>query len=341
MNAAISIPSAPPSGLRVPTGITGVAARVPGRVVTNRELVEGLDTTDEWIVSKTGIRTRRFLDEGEHASDLCLAAARTALERAAVRPADVDVIIVATFTPDQPLPSMGLVIKEGLGADRAWTLDLNQAACAGGVYGLLLASHLLQNDGIGTVLVIGAEALSRVTDPLDRRPRVFFGDAAGAAVVRRTPSGTGLLSWDVGSKLSYGVQIPAGGSGRPATADTVRGREHYLRMDGRTVWNEATAQLPLSIGKAVKDAGLTIDEIDHFVLHQANLNIIHQVLDVLDVPRHKALTPVTELGNTGAATVFTVFEELYRSGLPAPGDTVAVSAIGAGFLWGTLCVRQA
>ncbi|MGQ0842183.1 3-oxoacyl-ACP synthase III family protein [Actinokineospora sp.] len=327
-------------GLRVPVGIQGTGLYVPTEVVTNRDLVSTLDTTDEWIRAKTGIRERRYLAAGMQNSDMCVRAARAALADSGVRADEIDAIVVATFTQDQPLPSTALIVKDAIGAHSALPLDLNQAACAGGVYGILVGSHLLQSDSFRSVLVIGAEALSRVTDPRDRSTRVFFGDAAGAVVLGRTVSGFGVLSWDIGSTLSHSVEVPAGGTRAPASARTVADGGHYLKMDGRVVWTEATARLPRSIEAAVARAGLRVSEVDHFFLHQANLNIVREVMSVLDVPAERAPTSVQHLGNTGAATVFTVLDQAMRGGSVAAGEVLVVSAIGAGFLWGSLCLRH-
>jgi 3-oxoacyl-[acyl-carrier-protein] synthase-3 len=324
----------------VPVGIWGVGVHAPPPVVTNADLVATLDTSDEWIRSRTGIRERRWLERDRQTSDMCVAAAREALDSAGVAAADLDAIVLATFTYDQPLPSTALIVKEALGADRALPLDLNQAACAGGVYGLLVAAHLLQGDAFRRVLVIGAESLSRVTDPADRGTRVFFGDAAGAAVLGRTEPGAGLLSWDVGSALSYAVEIPAGGTRRPTDADTVAGREHFLKMDGREVWRQATRHLPATIARSVARAGLDLSDVDHVFVHQANLNIVREVVAALGVPPERARTTVERLGNTGAATVFTVLHDAMSRGAVRPGDVMVLAAIGAGFLWGSVCLRH-
>ncbi|MFG3529618.1 3-oxoacyl-ACP synthase III family protein [Streptomyces sp. NPDC047917] len=327
------------SGLRVPVGITGTGAHVPGRVVTNEELVGTLDTTDEWIRTRTGIRERRWLEAGRTTSDMCVDAALQALADSGIAASDLDAVIVATFTFDQPLPSTALIVKEALGADRAFPLDLNQAACAGGAYGMLVASHLLQNDHMRHVLVIGAECLSRVTDPADRSTRVFFGDAAGAVVMGRTTPGYGLLAWDMDASLSHAVEIAAGGTSLPTTPETAADGGQYLRMDGRTVWVEATKRLPGSIRTTLERAGLQPQDIQHYVLHQANLNIVHEVMDQLGVERSRAGITVDRYGNTGAATVFTVLHQARLRGEIAAGDLMLVSGIGAGFVWGTLCLR--
>lgn len=334
------LPAGLPGPLPAPVGIWGVGCYAPPRVVTNADLVAGLDTSDEWIRDRTGIRQRRWLDPERQTSDMCVAAAREAMHRAGVSGEDVDAIVLATFTFDQPLPSTALLVREAIGAHRALPLDLNQAACAGGVYGLLVGAHLLQGGGFRTVLVIGAEALSRVTDPADRSTRVFFGDAAGAVVLGRAEPGAGVLSWDFGAKLSHAVQIPAGGTRRPAGAQTVADRAHYLKMDGREVWREAMTALPQTIRAAVAGAGLDLPDVDHFFVHQANLNIVRGVADTLGIAPERVPTSVERLGNTGAATVFTVLHDAMTRGAVSPGDVMVLAAIGAGFLWGSMCLRH-
>jgi 3-oxoacyl-[acyl-carrier-protein] synthase-3 len=315
------------NGLSVPVTIAGTGVHLPPQVVTNTELAATLDTSDEWIVSRTGIRVRRHLAPDRATSDMCVAAAHPALAAAGVTARDVDAIIVGTYTYDQPLPSTALIVKDQLGADRALTLDITQAACANGVQALFVAAHLLQTSAAQTVLVLAADTASRVTDPQDRTTRVFFGDAAGAAVLTRasSPQG-GLLGWDFGSELSYDVEIPAAGQ--------------YLKMNGRSVWNMATRCLPDSILRATDSAGVPVEEITHFFLHQANLNIITAALDKLGVPQSRAPITVGSLGNTGSAGAFTALHERFAAGAVKSGDTYVVSSIGAGFQWGTLCLRH-
>ena len=326
--------------LRVPVGVLGTGVAVPGRVVTNHELAQTLDTSDEWIVTRTGIRQRRFLEPGRTTSDLCVEAAERALRRSGLRAEDIDAIVLATITPDQPLPSTALVVKERLGARNALPIDLNQAACAGGVYAILLGAHLLQSRNTQAVLAIGAEALSRLTDPEDRTTRVFFGDAAGAAVLGPTEEGYGVLAWDSGSLLSTSVQVPAGGSQRPHDHRTVAERMQYLKMDGRVVWQAATTVLPQTIRRSAEAAGFDVADIDHFFLHQANLNIIIEVMRTLGVPMERAGITIDRLGNTGAATVYTVLDEALRARRVRRDELLVVAGIGAGFLWGSLVLRQ-
>lgn len=322
-----------------PVGIAGTGLFLPEEVVTNGDLARTLDTSDEWITARIGIKERRFVADGMATSDMSIAAGRQALDRAGVHPADLDAVIVATFTPDQPLPSTALMVTAALGADRAMPIDLSQSACAGGIYGILLAAHLLQNDAFTNILVIGADSGSRVTDPADRGTRVFFGDAAGAAVLRPTAGGFGLLSWDTGSALSYEVEIPAGGSRRPTTADTLSERGQFLKMNGKAVWNMATEQLPDSIRRTALRAGIGLDDVQHFLLHQANLNIINATADALGVPAGRVPTTVGRLGNTGAASMFTVLHEAMETTL-RHDDVLIMAGIGAGFLWGSVCFRH-
>ncbi|WP_018350438.1 3-oxoacyl-ACP synthase III family protein [Longispora albida] len=327
------------NGLPVPVGILGTGVHLPPRVVTNRELTESLDTTEEWIVSRTGIRERRWLAPELSCSDMCVPAAEAALAAAGRSALDVDAIIVSSYTYDQPLPSTALIVKDRLGAARALPLDLAQAACAGGVQAVLLAAHLLQNPATRTVLVVAADCASRVTSPADRTTRVFFGDAAGALVLGRAAGG-GLLAYHHGSQLSYDVEIAAGGSRLPASAETVAAGRHHVRMDGRAVWKSATVNLPDSIASAARLAGLAPQEIDHYFLHQANLNILSEALAALGVPAERAPITLDRLGNTGGAGMLTALHEVTAAGRLSPGQTYAMAAIGAGFQWGTLVFRH-
>lgn len=325
---------------RVPVGILGVGAYAPSRVVTNDDLTRDLDTTDEWIVARTGIRERRFLPEGESTTDMCVEAARRALMDSDTEASELNAIIVATFTFDQLLPSTALTVAERLGAPQAVALDLNQAACSGGLYGIWTGLHLLQNDHFERVLVIGAEALSKITDPADRSTRVFFGDAAGAVVLGPVERGSGVLSWSLGGSLSHGVEVPAGGTREPFGPEVLGTGRQYLQMNGPEVWKQVLTQVPPSVEEALKSASLTSDGIDHYVFHQANKNLVERLMDVLGQDQSKATTTIETLGNTGAATIFTVLQRLRQANRPRPGEHVLITVIGAGFLWGSMCLRQ-
>ncbi|WP_084524101.1 3-oxoacyl-ACP synthase III family protein [Nocardia inohanensis] len=324
----------------LPVTVSGSSIHLPATIVTNAELTETLDTSAEWIVSRTGIRERRRLAPDLAVSDMCAAVAPSALADAGIAPAELDAVIVATYTYDQPLPSTALMVKERIGADRALPIDITQAACANALQAILLAAHLLKVSA-RAVLVIAADCASRITDPRNRTTGVFFGDAAAAIVLTRTETpGAGMLSWDFGSQLSHSVEVRAGGSRMPTTDLTVAAREHYLRMDGRAVWETATTQLPHSIRTAAAHAGLTVTDIDHFFLHQANLNILTAAMTELDVPMHRAPITLDKLGNTGSAGVLTALHQARTEHRLHPGDTFLLSAIGAGFQWGTLCFRH-
>ncbi|MDF1999842.1 ketoacyl-ACP synthase III [Peribacillus simplex] len=326
------------TGLKVPVNIQGVGFSVPGRVVTNEELTRSLDTTDEWIQTKTGIKERRYLEDHLVTSDLCVSASLKALKDAGVRAEDLDAIILTTTSPDQALPSTAMVIKEKLGADKAIPLDMNQTGCAGGIYSMYVATHLLQNESIKNVLIIGCEILSRISNPEDRTSRVFFGDAAGAMVLQKTNEGHGALAFDLDSSLNYAVAIPGGGT-QPLPEGVDRSTSHFVKMNGREVWEQATKVVPKSIRNVIETAGLSVDEVDHFIVHQANLNIIKEVMKDLDVPLCKTSITVEEYANTGSATLFSALYRALENHKIAEGDTVVFSAIGAGFLWGSACFK--
>ncbi|MEV7360299.1 beta-ketoacyl-ACP synthase 3 [Kitasatospora sp. NPDC091276] len=330
------------AGLPAPFAVAGTGVHLPPTVVTNEQLTRSLDTSDAWITSRTGIRERRRLAPDLATSDMCVDAAHQALDAAGTAPAQLDAVIVATYTWDQPLPSTALIVKDALGAHRALSLDVTQAACASGVQAVLIAAHLLQNPSITTILVLAADCASRITDPTDRTTGVFFGDAAAAVVLTRSETaGAGLLSYDLGSQLSYDVQVPAGGSRLPTSASTLAAGAHYLRMDGRSVWNTATTRLPESITSAARQAGVPLDEIRHFFLHQANLNLLTETVKTMGVPQDRVPVTVDRLGNTGSAGLFTALHSTVAAGGLRPGDTYVLSGIGAGFQWGTLCLRHA
>lgn len=326
------------TGLKTPINIQGIGFNVPERIVTNTEVSKGLDTTDEWIQSKTGIKERRFLEDIYVTSDLCLGACEEALIDAGITADRVDAVILTTITPDKVLPSTAMILKDKLGALNAIPIDLNQTACAGGVYSIYLGAHLLQNKNIENVLVVGGEVLSRITDPNDRSTRVFFGDAAGAMVLQKTLESHGVLSFDMMDELNHAVDIPGGGTEALRSKNTETDKL-FLRMDGREVWNVAIKAIPSSIQNVVDSAGLTIEEINHFIIHQANLNIIKKALHALNIPIKKTTLTVQEYGNTGAATIFSSLYRAIKEGKVADNDYIVLSAIGAGFLWGSICLK--
>ncbi|MFJ6940571.1 3-oxoacyl-ACP synthase III family protein [Streptomyces sp. NPDC101132] len=321
--------------------LTGSGIHVPPTVVTNEEITRVTHRDGDWITSRTGIRERRRLAPDLATSDMCRAAALPALRASGTDARDLDAVIVASYTQDQPMPSTSVILKDALGAARAVALDVSQAACASGVQALFLAAHLLQNPCFRQVLVVGADCASRIISPADRTAGVFFGDAAAAVVLSSTGTeGAGLLAYDIGSELSYAVQVPAGGSRRPTSADSVSSGGHYVAMDGRAVWDTATTRLPESISHAVGRAGMTPQDIDHYFLHQANLNILKAAQQRLGIPASRMPVTLDELGNTGSAGVLTALHRVISTGGLRPGHTFVVSGIGAGFHWATLVLRQ-
>ncbi|MEV0302984.1 3-oxoacyl-ACP synthase III family protein [Streptomyces prasinus] len=327
------------TGLTHPVGIMGTGLYLPERVVSNAELVRTLDTTDEWITMRTGIRERRYLAEDQVTSDMAIAAAHQALERSGVPASAIDAVIVATFTPDQPLPGTALTVMHAIGARSAVPLDLTQVGCAGAVHGIFTAAHLLQNERFRNVLVIGADAGSRAVRPTDRTLRPFLGDAAGAVVLGRTEPGYGIVAWHTDTEPAPDVQIRAGGTRMPTTDATVAAGEHYLRMDGKAVWRMATDKLPATILETARRAGIEVTDIEHFVVHQANLNILRKTARVLGIEPGRVPLTVPFLGNTAAASPFTVLHEVMESRV-AHGDRMILASIGPGYVWGSICFRH-
>ncbi|MGE7623500.1 3-oxoacyl-ACP synthase III family protein [Viridibacillus sp. NPDC096237] len=329
------------TGLTYGVGIKGTGMYVPDKVITNQFWEERLETTSEWIEKKTGIIERRHLSDIETTSDMCIAASVQALSRANVKAHELDAIIIATITPDYPLPSTALIVKEALGASRAITLDLTQVACSGLVYGMHVGAHFLQNKKMTHVLVIGSDALSRIYNPNERGSCVFFGDACGAMILQRTKDPSmGILAWDINSKLNFrGAGISHGGASNTLTHESLDRGQHYLYMNGQEVWKEATTVLPSTLQSSIKNAELKIEEVDFFILHQANAILIKEVLKTLNIDERKALFNVSKHGNTGAGTMPTVLHEAIIKGEIKDGDIIAFAGIGAGFNWGSLVMK--
>lgn len=330
----------PCTGLAQPVGVAASGMFVPEERVGNDYWEQRVDTTDEWIVKKTGIHRRRRVAAGSAMSDMAVEAAREALERGGTAPGEVDAIVLNTFTPDHPLPSTALIVREKLGAHRAMPLDLGQVACTGVVYGVHVGAHLLQNRDTRTVLVIGGEAMSRIINPEDRTSAVFFGDGAGALLLRRTNDRElGVLSWHLGAELSMDVTIAHGGSAHPVTHASLDAGRQYFAMNGRSVWESATRRLPESIRASLARARADVDDVDLYLLHQANANIVREVLSSLGVGEERTHCNIAEYGNTCGATLPTVFHEAVTTGRMARGDLVSMAGVGAGFLWGSMLLR--
>ncbi|NPV28631.1 MAG: ketoacyl-ACP synthase III [Firmicutes bacterium] len=317
--------------------ITGTGAAVPERVLTNRELEKMLDTTDQWIVQRTGIQERRIAGDGTATYHLASTAARRALQDAQVTPEEVDLILVATSTPDQfTVPTAGLV-QQALGMSRAAAFDLS-AACAGFTYGLAVGAQFIRTGVYRTVLVVGAEILSRIVNWRDRQTAILFGDGAGAVVLR--PAGSGALWYSHLGADGRGadiLKVPAGGSRFPASEETVRQGLQYIHMNGREVFKFGVRVMEEELRLAMKQCGLDPEQIDLFVPHQANLRMIETVVERLGLPRDRVYVNVQRYGNTSAASIPIALDEAASSGCLAPGSVVAMVGFGAGLAWGT-CV---
>jgi 3-oxoacyl-[acyl-carrier-protein] synthase-3 len=313
---------------------------VPERVLTNADLERMVDTSDEWIRERTGIRERRIAAPEQASSDLALIASQRALESAGLRPDDVETIVVATTTPDRILPSCACTLQHKLGATRAVAFDLF-AACTGFVFGVAMARSLIGSRAADTVLVVGVETLSRITDYTDRNTCVLFGDGAGAVIMRPCADGEGVLAIDIRSDGELGgvLEIPAGISANPASTATVAAREHYLRMQGKKLFPFAVRTMEESTRRCMEQAGIGPDEMDVVIPHQANLRIIEAVRERLGLPPEKVPINIDRYGNTSSASIPITIDELVRSGQIKPGDHVGFCAFGGGATWGAGVVR--
>jgi 3-oxoacyl-[acyl-carrier-protein] synthase-3 len=320
--------------------ISGVGAYAPKRILTNADLERIVNTTDAWIVQRSGIRERHIAEEGEASSDLALPAAQQALDRANLVPEDVDFIVVATTTPDHFFPTTANVIQHRLGCRRAGSVDV-LAACAGSVYSLTIGSQFIQAGKYRRVLCIGTETLSKITDFTDRGTCVLLADAAGAAVLEATDEDRGIIDADLYSDGQYAdlLHMPAGGSRNPATHETVEGRGHYAKMKGSEVFKVAVRMFEDSTVQLLGRHGFTAKDVDLFIPHQANLRIIEAATKRVGLPMERVFVNIDRYGNTGAASVYVALAEAVGAGRIRRGDLVLLAAFGGGFTWGAALLR--
>jgi len=321
-------------------GVLGTGSYLPERVLDNRELAERFGCSEEWILSRTGIRERRFAEPGTGSSDLGVVAARRALELAGVAPSEIDLIICATYTPDMVFPATACLIQDRLGAKPAGAFDL-QAACSGFVYALVTAAQYVLAGNLRYALVVAAEVNSVIVDPKDQKVTPLFGDGAGAVVVGRVNHDSGLLGFHLGADGGGGnlFYMPAGGSRRPASAETVEAREHYIKMDGPSLFRFGVEAIVQSSRHALDRAGLSVDDVDLFIPHQANVRIIDAGLARLGIPREKTLVTLDRFANTAAATIPIALDTAARSGRLRSGMTVLLTGFGAGLTWASSVIR--
>ena len=320
--------------------IVGVGAYAPKRILTNAELEKMVDTSDEWIVQRTGIRERHIVDESEATSDLALRAAQQALERAGVEPGEIDFIVVGTTTGDMAFPTTANILQHRLGCRNAGSIDL-YAACAGSVYSLSVGAQYVQTEKYRTVLCVGAECLSRITDYTDRGTCILLADAAGAVVLRPSEDESGIIDTDLYSDGKYWEFLyqPGGGARHPATHETVDKRMHFAKMKGNEVFKVAVRMFGEAAERILTRNGFVADDLDLFIPHQANLRIIEAAVKRLKVPMDKVMINVDRYGNTGAASVYVAMEEAWSSKRLSTGDLVLLAAFGGGFTWGAALLR--
>ncbi|MFZ9936042.1 MAG: beta-ketoacyl-ACP synthase III [Luteolibacter sp.] len=321
--------------------VAGTGSYVPERILTNEELSTMVDTSDEWIVTRTGIRERRIAADDEFTSQMASKASRRALEQAGMRPEDIELIIVATITPDTPTPATACHVQQQLGASRAVAFDIS-AACAGFLYAMKIAKRLISDGAFQNALIIGAEKLSTVTNWEDRSTCVLFGDGAGAAVLRRAREGEGAIAaTEMGTdgNLAHLLEIPGGGSAKPITASNVNQHLQTLNMQGREVFKIAVTRMKEAAEKVIERAGWTADDIACVIPHQANLRIIDAIADRLAVPNERVFVNLDKYGNTSAAAVAIALDEAHRSGAFKRGDHIVLVAFGAGLTWAAAAIR--
>lgn len=320
--------------------IAGVGSYVPERILTNADLEKMVNTSDEWITTRTGIKERHIAAKDECTSDLATQAALRAMQRAGVGPEQIDLIIVATITPDMPFPSTAALVQRNLRAHRSAAFDL-EAACSGFIFGLEVAQQFIMSRTYDTVLVIGAEKLSSIVDWGDRNTCVLFGDGAGAAVLRNRPNAHGLLTAVMGTdgRKADLLFMAAGGSRCPASTESVAGRLHYLRMEGKETFKNAVQAMQTAAQEALRRCEIDISRIKLIVPHQANYRIIEAVGERLGARRDQLFVNVHKYGNTSAASVAIALDEAVQSGRVQAGDLILLVVFGAGLTWGAAVIE--
>src|SRR5882724_527485 len=320
--------------------IAGVGSYVPARILTNAELEKTVDTSDEWITSRTGIKERRLAAGDEFTSDLATQAARKAMTNAGITAAQIDLIIIATITPDMPFPSTACLVQRKIGASRAAAFDI-EAACSGFIFGLEIAQQFIMSRTYDTVLVVGAEKLSSIVDWTDRNTCVLFGDGAGAAILQNRPAAHGLLTAVMGSdgQKSDLLFMPGGGSRCPATAESVSSRMHYLRMEGKETFKNAVQAMQTAAEEALRRCEIDISRIKCIIPHQANRRIIDAVGERLGAKPEQLFVNVHKFGNTSAASVGIALDEAVSTGCVQRGDLILLVVFGAGLTWGAAVIE--
>ncbi len=320
--------------------ITGVGSYLPGKVLTNYDLEKMVDTSDDWIIQRTGIKERRIVENGQITSDLATQASLRAMEDAGVSPNDLDLIITSTITPDHIFPSTSCYIQQKIGASRASAFDI-LAACAGFIYALSIGQSFVNSGAMETVLVVGAECLSKITDYTDRTTCVLFGDGAGAVIIQKSRTKHEILSTSLAADGSQAdvLIMPGGGSKTPASIESVQQRTHYIQFKGKEVFKLAINNITNLILETVEKNGLSLEDIDLIIPHQSNLRIIEATMEKLGLPMEKAFVNIDKYGNTSSASIPIAIDEARKEGRLSKGDIVALVAFGGGLTWGSSIIR--
>ncbi|MFA5778922.1 MAG: beta-ketoacyl-ACP synthase III [Elusimicrobiota bacterium] len=320
--------------------IIGIGSYLPEKILTNAELEKMVETSDEWITTRTGIKERRIAKDTEATSDLAIHAAKRALKKANISAEEIDAIIVATITPDMFFPSTACFVQKKICAKNSAAFDIS-AACSGFIYGLTIAKAFINSGMYKTVMVLGAEKLSSITDWTDRNICILLGDGAGAVILRKTNSTSDILSTYLGADGNYGdlLMMPGGGSRNPATHKTVDERLHYMKMEGNKTFKIAVRAMADAAKKAIKQASITCDDVKLIIPHQANIRIVEAVAKQLDIPMDKVFLNLQKYGNTSAATTPIALEEAIYDGKVKKGDIVVLVAFGGGLTWGATTIR--
>ena len=326
--------------MAVSVGILGVGFYVPEKVLTNEDIERMVDTSDIWIRERTGIRERHIAAPEEATSDMATKAAQRALEDAGVKPEELDLVVVATVTPDHPCPSAACLVQNNLGAKNAAAFDL-QAGCSGFVYSMIVTAQMIKSGFYKKVLIVGAEMVSRILNWEDRNTCVLFGDGAGAAVLGEVEEGYGILGVDMGADGSGGenLMVPAGGSRRPATPETLANKEHTVHMNGQEVFKFAVQVMGRAAKNALQAANMQPDELDLLIPHQANLRIITSAAKRLKLPMDKVWVNIDKYANTSAASIPIALAEAAASGKLTKGMNIMLDGFGAGLTWAAVVMK--
>lgn len=320
--------------------IVSTGSYVPEKVLANSDLEKRVETSDEWIIERTGIKERRIADESQAASDLAYEAAKKALKGADLKPEDLDLIIVTTVTGDMPFPSTACILQDKLGAKKATAFDIN-AACSGFLYGLYVADSFIKSGIHKRILVVGTEVLSKITDWDDRTTCILFGDGAGAAIIEPTDEDRGVISMHIHSDGSMWdlLNMPGGGSRNPASKDSIEKRLHFIKMKGNETFKVAVRKLEDLAVKILKENKLKPSQISLLIPHQANLRIIQAIAERLGIPMEKVYINIDRYGNTSAASIPIALDEAVRDGKVKDGDYILLEAFGGGLTWASALIK--